>query len=171
MNRRHFVKLATLIVVTPAVLAIDGCDDQNTIADLIAAVGPAVAAVVSLLGQTVLAQQLQQDTNLAVADVRNWKSGTSDQIVVEAMNLVLSDIGALSSFIPPEYQVLIGIAAAAVEAIIAILPVDSPVVASARVHSKAMSAVYPKMRNAKEFRKVWNAECFVNPKLAAVAIR
>lgn len=168
------LKLALPSVILIPLLATAGCTSQTTIAALVSTLGGACASIATIENNPTLAQKIQADSNAASSAVLNWKSGTPAQDVIQAINLVESDLNLICTTIPAkqctEYEPLIVLALSTAESIIAILnPSAAPKVrALSRIPGAGTIGGPPK--NAKEYTQRWNALCAANPKLAKVAI-
>jgi hypothetical protein len=82
-----------LLALLPFVL-IAGCTGQQTAAGLIAIVGTSVETLITTEGSAVPAQ-LPADLAAAENAVKNWTAGTPTQDVVQALNLLVSDINLI----------------------------------------------------------------------------
>lgn len=162
MTRRSFARgfciLTALAGALPSML-LEGCESQQTIADLINTLGSAAAQLATYENNPTLAAKLQTDVAAAANAVLNWKKGTPSQLVVEALNLVEDDLNLFPLAGP--YVPLIDLAIATVEGILSELGL-TPAAASADAaqpvhrHRKIIVA-YKAPKNAKAFAAKWNA--------------
>lgn len=146
-----------LLCLTLVTVPTTGCAPQATIAALTQTLGSAAASVAAIEGNAALATQLTNDTNAAVAAIQNWKSGTPDQEVIEALNLVQSDLALFPQ--TDQYAPLINLAIGTAESIIALLPNSGALQASYR----HVTLLQPAPKNAKEFTKQWNEIVSTHP--------
>lgn len=86
-TRRKFA----LAILFFALVAMGGCPKQ-TLANLTATLGNAVAVLAQVQGNTALAQQLREHTNTAVAIIQNWKEGQSAADAIRALNRIIDDL-------------------------------------------------------------------------------
>ena len=134
MNRREFGKrsLATVatLALAPAFAGIEGCNlvkaviNPSTLGSLVSKVGVGVVALLTYLGKTALAQQVQADITTAVNDITSWTSGTVATNVINALN----DVAAFISTIPglSVYGALISLAVGTIDYVISLFTQNSP---------------------------------------------
>lgn len=145
-----------------------GCTQQQTVAELISSVGTAVASLEVIEGNTSSVAKIQADTQAASSAVLNWKAGTPDEDVIEALNLVESDLKLFP--ISAEDTALIDLAIGTVDQIITLLPqaATPATLTAARVQTVKLTNA-PK--NKKDFAKQWNAILAVHPELQAAKVK
>lgn len=160
-NRKATKSLAMVAVFLIASLSMTGCTSQATIAALINQVGVSVQSllVIESVTDPALSARIQADFTAASTAVLNWKKGTPAQDVIQALNIVQADINLIP--LNPVDQALIVLAIGTVNSILALLP-GTPAAATA-------SASFHAPKNAKEFKKQWNAIVAANPSLARAA--
>ena len=164
--------LSSLLLV--ATLPLAGCPAQSTLAALTSVLGNAAVSIANLEGNSALAAQLQTDTAAATAAIQNWKQGTPAQNVVQALQIVESDLNLIAQ-IPgaQQYAPLIALALSTVISIIEIVDPGAVPAAMAKVKvagvSTATTAVAPKTK--KEFVARWNQICASNSQLAGATIK
>ena len=123
--------IATVLIATAA-LTIAGCPSQSQIAGLVNVLGTDAATIATLQGNPTVAAKLTADTAAAVTAVDNWKSGTSSQEAVEALNLVIADLNLIPQAGP--YATYIVLAVTTAQTIITLLqPSTGIATASAKV--------------------------------------
>lgn len=156
LNRRGFVKgsciLFALAGALPSML-LEGCESQQTIADLINTLGNAAAQLATYENNPTLAAKLRVDVAAAANAVLNWKKGTPAQMVVEALNLVEDDLGLFPLAGP--YVPLIDLAIATIESILGSLGLLKTATASSA--RRKVTVNYKAPKNAKQFMEKWNA--------------
>lgn len=169
MKNKMIYRFAAVILL-PMLLLMQGCTSQTTLAALTSTLGNAAASVAALEGNTAAATQLTNDTAAAVAAITNWKKGTPAQNVIQALNIVESDLNLIPG--TSQYAPLIVLAISTVESIIALLPQPSPANRPAYVLGGGgdYRLVSP-AKNAKDFKVKWNAIVAENPKLSAAMIK
>lgn len=141
----QFLVALTLLATLPVLM---GCPSQSQVAALTQVLGNDSAQIAALEGNTALAAQLKADTTAAVVAVDNWKKGTSSQMAMEAMNILVSDLNLIPNVGP--YAPLITLAIGTAQSIIALLSPATPVAAR-------MKLAEPVPQTAKEFTRQWNA--------------
>lgn len=161
LTRRAFIPLAASCVIFPSI----GCG-QSEIAALVGTVGNAVAQLATVLGNTILAAQLQQYTTAAVTAVNAWKQGTPAQGVIAALDILAQNIALIPA--TPQIQGLILLATSTIEAILASLPISTP--ATARARTLTASAPVAPAKDKRSFEKAWNDQIAAQPALAAAKI-
>ena len=108
--------LSTALILGMLTLPTTGCGaSQTTLADIVTTLGNTIAAVETLEGNSALAAQIQKDTAAAQSAVLGWKAGSPTQDVVQALNLVVSDLNLLPVAISPTDAALIALAVSTVE--------------------------------------------------------
>lgn len=169
------VPFAATVVVIPLV----GCPQQTTLAALTTTLGNAAASIASLEGNPTLAAQLQTDTAAATVAIQNWKQGTPAQNVVQALQIVITDLNLVSQ-IPgaSQYAPLIALALSTAISIIQIVDPSAVPAAMAKVKLGGAStggvsaeAVAAAPKNKKDFLARWNGICASSPSLDKVAIK
>lgn len=156
MNRRRFLQYtaaSSALAIVPTAL-LTGCS-STTIADLVQTLGNSASQIAAIEGNTSLASKLLVDTAAAVTAINNWKSGTPAQMVIEALNIVMDDLSLFPITTP--YAPLIDLAIATAEAIIALLPAPAAPVAAAKTARRQVQLGYPAPKNAKDYKKRFNA--------------
>jgi hypothetical protein len=144
---------------------------QSTLATWIATLGSAASQIATIEGDATLATQLQTDTAAAAAAVKNFVPGTDSAVVVEALNLVLSDLNLFTN--DPTVTTIVDIAILATEGIIALLPQPSTPVTAAVAQPKVVHhtvVVGTPITTPKEFKRRWNL-AVTNTKYASAAIK
>lgn len=161
-------------------LPLAGCNAQQTGAELVTALGTAVASLETIEGNSVAAVKVQTDTTAAAAAFTNWKAGTPAQDVIEALNLVEDDLNLLP--VSPQDQALVDLGIGVVDELLALLPAPAstvqPAVYRGSVQMLQASDVkhrHPKLKkpvkSVKEFKKQWNAIVATHPELKAAAAK
>jgi hypothetical protein len=152
MNRREILKsLTAMVLIATLAFPLAGCPSQTQLAVLTQTFGSAASQIAALQGNPSLAAKLTADTTAAVAAINNWKQGTSSQIALQALNLVMDDLNLIPAAGP--YAALIDLAIVTAESIIIILQPTGGIAAhTARAHSAT-----PPAKTASEFKKRWNA--------------
>jgi hypothetical protein len=116
MSFKNLVKsssLATivgLLCISITVFPMVGCSSQNTAADLVATLGNTAAAVEAINGNAGLSATITTDTGVVVTDIQNWVPGTPTQNIVQALNLVITDLSVLPIPVSLTDQALIALA-------------------------------------------------------------
>src|SRR5208283_4668892 len=80
----------------------------------------------------------EADAALLLQQLANWKTGSAATQVIEAIDLVISDVNLIP--VPPTQQAIIEIALAGLESIIAIVNQNSAVGGASQVSSAAVMA-------------------------------
>lgn len=179
------MKYSTLLVIPLLVLAMSAnviletsCSSQQNISELVGVLGNAVAAVAAAENNPTLAAKLKVDTQRASTQILNWKNGSPAQDAIEALNLLQDDLDLIPAASP--YIALVDIGIGAIDAILAQLPQGKPSPASpANSFLSAEGAAAateqvghqhrhpalakPAPKNAKEFKKQWNALVKAHP--------
>jgi len=156
MNRREVLKWGgagvTLTCLSPTIL-LEGCG-VSTIQAYIIAVDTAVTGVLDLLGDSALAEKIQNAVNAVNKALSNWTSGTIPQMVVEALNALQAvlDTVPMSNLL----TTAINIAITAIDAILAVSGGDKIMsLATARLHK------HPRpnetLSTHRQFAKAWNS--------------
>ena len=113
MNRRKLLKLAAMCAATPFIPAfLTGCNDQTTIAALLAEMETALTAFETDLGK-VLPQSVVTAFDAAVNAVKAWVPGTASQDVIQVLQDLSIAVSAFAGITP-----LTGVEAAAIEIIL-----------------------------------------------------
>lgn len=161
MNRRKFCILTALAAAIPSML-LEGCESQQTIADLINTLGSAAVQLATYESNPTLAAKLQADVAAASQAVLGWKKGTPGDMVVEALNLVEDDLNLFPMAGP--YVPLIDLAIITVEQILISLKLATPVTggpksvgAPATQHRRRVITGYKAPKNSKEFKEKWDS--------------
>jgi hypothetical protein len=146
-----------------------GCSDQATIASLLQTVGTAVSSLEAIEGNTTLASQLQKDFTTASQDVLAWQPGTASQDVIQALNLVESDLNLLP--VSAEDSALVDLAVGTIDAILTDITAKTPAtVTNGAVTALKVAAPHAQLsnppKNSKAFRKAWNKELQKHPTLS-----
>lgn len=130
-------------------LLFQSCTQQATVAALVSTLGGAVASLVSLSGNTDLANSLRHDTQLASELILGWKPGSNAADAIRALNKVIDDIQSLQ--LPEKYKPFITLALGTAATIIDLL--------SSRGGDTAHTAVriVDPPHSSKEFRRDWDA--------------
>ncbi|HEY4357095.1 MAG TPA: hypothetical protein VGN16_15205 [Acidobacteriaceae bacterium] len=178
--------VVSLLLLTVFPMAGCNSNDQKTAAALVQTMGTAVTSLLTLEGNAALAPRLQKDFQAASTAVANWKQGTPAQDVVEALNLLDSDLDLVP--VSDKDKALIELAIGTVDEILALLPATatSPAAAPAAVApamfvqngARAMRVEWPTKRpphvrrrlvrpiwGAKDFKKQWNELITKRPEL------
>jgi hypothetical protein len=154
-----------------------GCTNQATVSALVTTLGNACASIAAMEGNSALAEKMQKDTADASTAVLNWKTGTPANDVIQAINIVESDLNDICALVPsPQcvaYEPLIILALSTAESIIAIV---NPKATTAQAHIIMRREVVIKTagapKNSDEFKKKWAAIVKANPlALSRVAIK
>lgn len=165
MKRIIVATLAMLIVVVAA-----ACN-QNTVAALVTELGTASSSIASLEGSTALAAKLKTDTAAASTAVLNWKKGSASTEIVEALNIVETDLNLFP--ITDQYAPLIDLSIGTIESIMEIVQPGSSstdgVTARVGVTHRVYLAKPPK--NADQFKTAWNGIIAANPSMATSAMQ
>ena len=164
MRNKLTYKIAAVIVL-PMLLLMQGCVTQSTLASLTSILGNAAASVATLEGNTAAATQLTNDTAAAVFAITHWKTGTPAQNVIQALNIVESDLNLIPG--TSQYAPLIVLCISTIQSIIALLPQPTPALTMRTVYTPLV----PPAKNAKDFKKKWAAIIAANPKLSAAALK
>lgn len=141
-----------------ALLVFSACSQQDTIAALVATMGHAIGTLVSLQGNTDLAQKLQNDTNLAVNAIKAWQPGTSAADAIRLLNTVISDIQTLS--LPDKYKPFVVLALGTAASIMDILH-GTP---STDIHLTSPP------KNSKQFIRLWDDIRASTPQMEQVPV-
>ena len=118
----------------------------------------------------------EADAALLLQQLANWKTGSAATQVIEAIDLVISDVNLIP--VPPTQQAIIAIALAGLESIIAIVNQNSTVggasqVASAKVMEAQQidSPAYSGPDAALYYARDWNSEVGKQSTLAHAKIK
>lgn len=160
MQVKRAGQLLIALVLLAALPAVTGCPSQSQVAALTQVLGNDSAQIAAAEGNAALAAQLKADTAAAVLAVDNWQKGTSAQMAIEAMNIVIADLNLLPA--AGSYAPLIALALGTAQSILAILQPAPPPAALAKLK---LSGSVP--TTAKEFQRQWQAIRKANPQLQA----
>lgn len=164
ITRRSFAKLSAATIAL-VYLPFTGCFSQSQIAALASILGATAASIASLQGNSVLAAKLTTDTAAAVAAINAWKSGTSTQEIILALNLVEDDLN-LFPIIGP-YVPLIDLAIGTVESILALLPQNaiSPATIAPHAARRHVTLPFAAPKTAKAYKTQWNLLVDADPRI------
>lgn len=172
MSRRQFGKgfciLTALAGALPSLL-IEGCVNQQTLADLVNTLGAAATQLAAYEGNPSLAAKLQADVAAASSAVLAWKKGTASQMVIEALNLVEDDLNLFP--IAGPYVPLIDLAIGTVEAILSEFPGAAAAATASGKPRRQVSLSYKAPKTSKAFAQKWNSIAPANVQLPASAAK
>jgi hypothetical protein len=162
----RFPRLTSKLMI-PAVFCfmLAGCTSQTTISELTGVFGEAAAAFAAVEGDNATSKQISTDTALAVAQINAWKPGTPSQNAVQAINLLIADINLIPK-LSQQDQAYADIVLAAAGSVITFLEANSPSATGAKVYFTLLAPnnyTGPKINNAKDFKKQWNALVVSHP--------
>lgn len=112
MNRREFGKSTLAFAALASLPMLEGCNDQQTIATLLAEMQTALTALETELGK-VLPPTVLAAFNAAIGAVKSWVPGTPAQDVVQVLQDLSTAIAAFAGITP-----LTGVEAAAVQIVL-----------------------------------------------------
>ena len=161
ITRRKF----SLGALSMTLLAAVGCKvvtaifSPSTLAGLVSEVGSGVVALLTFLGKTALAQQVQADIATAVSAINAWTPGTVATDVENALN----DVAAFISTIPglQAYSALISLAVGTIDYIISLFVQNSPAAPAGAIRPRTVLPVSlpnPPTKSS-QFASQWNAKC------------
>ena len=166
-------RLAAATLALAMMLPTFGCNGQKTTAELIGILGSAVVSLETLEGNTALAAKVQTDYQAAETAVTNWKNGTPATDVIEALNLLETDLNLFP--VSAKDQALIDLAIGTVDAILASLPTSSatpsPTAATGTQSPRRPVHLTNPPKNKGTFKTQWNALIAQQPTLSAAAIK
>lgn len=154
MNRRELIigsaRLTGIAAISPSVLFLTGCPQQNQAAALVGIAGVAIASLETIEGHTDAATKIQVDFAAAQTAVLNWKVGTPTQDVAQALQIVMNDINLLP--VSKKDQAYILLAGGTVQSVLDLFPesATSP-------HMLANIQLYNPPKTKAEFIAQWNA--------------
>lgn len=143
------------------------CWSQQNIAALVSIMTNAASSIASAGNNPTLAQKIKTDGDAAAAAVLNWQNGSPVQEAEQALNILLDDL----SLIPgtSQYAPLVAICVSAAEAILALLPQPTQSAKTkARLGASQKAALKSAPKNAKDFKKQWNAIRAQHPEWTAI---
>jgi hypothetical protein len=160
-------KLAASVLI----VLLMGCPSQQSLGSFLTTLGDAAIQIANIEGDSTLALKLQTDTTAAVNAVNNWKKGTDDATVIEALNLVMDDLDIFP--IQSNDKALLDVAILAVEGIVNSLPAPvAKVIASHRAATSTRPVPTGKqITSESEFKRAWNFQVRANDKPASLLLK
>ena len=166
MNRRQVLKGGLAAVATLAIAATGvGCNivkavfTPSVLAGLVSEVGAGVVALLTFLGKTSLATQVQGYITTAVNDITSWTPGTVATDVENALN----DVAAFISAIPglEAYGALISLAVGTIDYVISLFTQNAPTAPAGAIRPRmtAVVALPNPPTKASQFASTWNSKC------------
>jgi phosphohistidine swiveling domain-containing protein len=161
ITRRQF----SLGAMAMTLLAAVGCKtvsavfNQSTLAALVTAVGQGIVNLLTFLGNTTAASQVEGYINTAVNDITSWTPGTVATEVINALN----DVAAFISAIPGlgAYAALISLAVGTIDSVIALFTQNSPAPPTTAIRPRTVPVVNlpGAPTKASQYESVWNGKC------------
>jgi hypothetical protein len=163
------LEILMAVCVLLSSIFVSGCN-SNTVADLVITLGNAASSVAALEGNSSLSTKLTADVATAATDIKNWKTGSPTQEVVEALNLVQADLSLFPQ--TDQYAPLIALSISTVESILEIV-VPNPTTAFPHTNADSVARAKvsaPAPKTARDFKNRWNAIVAANPNLNAAKL-
>lgn len=155
MTRRVFGRnIAMATVMGYGSMFLSGCG-RGTVIAYINAVNTAVTSILTFIGDDALAQTLSKDVARINAAVAGWTSGSITQEVIEAINIMESDLDLIP--LSSTVTMLISIALVALNAVLNLSM--GAVVATMKVGVTKHPIPNYQLNSQRSFALHWNSEC------------
>lgn len=168
--------VVAVLCLTMTVVPLAGCSQQQTVADIVGDVGTAVAAVLTIEGNSTAASVTLKLAQTVESDALAWQTGTSTAVVISDINLLVGNLQSLPIPINANDAELIQIAVSFAEQLLTQFGVSAPsALASPRVAIASAPTTLPPNSKLKalhsSFKAQWNAKVAQDPSRAAAKIK